>query len=204
MTNISFEGETRLSLLRRVGDRTDSDGWREFKDLYDPLLFNYARRQGLAEHDARDAVQEVYVKLLQELPSFKLDHSRGRFRTWLWQVTHNTVRDQARKRLRQSNAERSYRERTDILIPSPLDILQAEFAAAHRRRVLEIALKTVKNQTQPATWACYEQHILFDRPSATVAAELGLTVAAVNTNASRVHKKVRERCAYYQEELRDD
>ena len=107
MTNISFDRDTRLSLLRRVGDRTDNDGWREFKNLYDPLLFTYARRQGLAEHDARDAVQDVYVKLLQELPSFKLDHSRGRFRTWLWQVTHNTVRDQVRKRLRQGNAPRS-------------------------------------------------------------------------------------------------
>src|SRR5262249_60967312 len=106
--------------------------------------------------------------------------------------------------LRQRKAEREYRDRLSVLVAAPDRILEAEFAAAHRQRVLEAALRDVQAQAQAVTWACYEQHILKGRPSADVAAELGLTVSAVNTNASRVHKKVRERCAYFEGELSDE
>ena len=65
-------------------------------------------------------------------------------------------------------------------------------------------LERVRTQSQPKTWACFEQHILRGRPSVEVAAELRLTANSVYVNASRVLARVREQCADYEEELGDE
>ena len=56
--------DTQSSLLRRGRDRRTAASWREFQELYEPLLLNYVRSRGLTEHDARDVVQDVFVLLL--------------------------------------------------------------------------------------------------------------------------------------------
>src|SRR5947209_2872310 len=45
---------TRASLLVRLRDPRDEAGWREFVDLYTPLVYGYARKQGLQDADAAD------------------------------------------------------------------------------------------------------------------------------------------------------
>ena len=64
-----------------------------------------------------------------------------------------------------------------------------------RRHILE----KVRAEMQSACkWACFEKHFLQGEPSAAVAAELGLSVSAVNTNTSRVRARIRELCEYYE------
>src|SRR5262249_39088714 len=43
---------TRASLLVRLRDPQDQAAWTEFVDLYVPLIYNYARKQGLQDADA--------------------------------------------------------------------------------------------------------------------------------------------------------
>src|SRR5262245_3077094 len=81
--------QTNTSLIMRVRDPQDTSSWREFVELYEPLLVSYARSRGLHETDARDVAQEIFINLLRAMPTFELDRRRGRFRTWLWQVTVN-------------------------------------------------------------------------------------------------------------------
>jgi RNA polymerase sigma-70 factor (ECF subfamily) len=45
---------------------------------------------------------------------------------------------------------------------------------------------------QPATWQAFWQCAVNDRPAAEVAAELGLTVAAVYAARSRILRRLRE------------
>jgi RNA polymerase sigma-70 factor (ECF subfamily) len=193
--------ETRSSLIRRVRDPTDVDSWREFVALYEPLLLSQVRRRGLDEHDARDVVQDIFARLLQALPAFELDHSRGNFRTWLWQVACSAIADWARRGRRQNAAENEWQRRLTASAPSEEAVREAEWLTAHRRRVLEFVLERVRSQTQPQTWTCFEQHVLHGRRGADVAAELGMTANAIFVNASRVLARVREQCAEYLEEL---
>lgn len=194
--------DTRSSLLRRLRDPSDGDSWREFVSLYEPLLLSYVRSRGLCEDDARDVVQDILTDLLRALPHFELDHGRGRFRTWLWQVTRNALADRARRLQRRSQAEAEWRQRLD---PDLLagEVPESEWLTAYRQRVLDFVLTRVRVQTQPRTWSCFEEHLLRNRPSAAVAAELGLTTNSVYVNASRVLARVREHCAEYLEELGD-
>jgi len=193
--------ETRTTLLMRVRDPADAESWREFFALYEPLLLSYVRRRGLAEHDACDVVQEVFANLVRVLPGFELERERGRFRTWLWRVTHNAVVDWSRRRGRRARAEEEARKETPVAQGPEETELESEWLAAHRRRVLEFALQQVRSQSQERTWQCFELHILQGRSSGDVAAELGLTANSVYVNASRVLAKVRQQCAEYMEEL---
>ncbi len=193
--------ETRSTLLQRLHDPADRASWDEFCSLYEPLLLAYVRGKGLQEHDARDVVQEIFTKLHRVLPDFQLDRSRGRFRTWLWQVTSNAIADWARARKRQAREEDAYRERLASQ-PAAADVEpDAEWSDSYRKRVLEVVLARVRGNSQPNTWACFEQRLLRGRPSASVAAELGLTANAVKVNASRVLARVRQQCAEYMEDL---
>jgi RNA polymerase sigma-70 factor (ECF subfamily) len=193
--------ETRSTLLERLRDPADREGWDEFFALYEPLLLAYVRSKGLQEHDANDVVQIVFTKLHKAMPDFALDRSRGRFRTWLWQVTCNAIADWARARKRQAREEDAWRERWGDQGAAADSEPDNEWSDSYRKRVLEFALARVRAGSQPNTWACFEQRILRGRPTDAVASELGMTVNAVKVNASRVLARVRQQCAVYMENL---
>jgi RNA polymerase sigma factor (sigma-70 family) len=192
--------DTRTSLLRRVRDPADRQSWGEFVALYEPLLLSYVRKRGLHDHDAQDVVQGIFISLLRKLPSFDLDHRKGRFRTWLWQVAHNAVVDWARGRRRIQRAEDRRRDEWHEQATEPDD----DWINMHRRRVLQFVTDRVRAATAPKTWACFERHLLQGRPGAEVGAELDLPANTVYVNATRVLKRVREQCAAYREDLGDD
>jgi RNA polymerase sigma-70 factor (ECF subfamily) len=194
---------TRSTLLIRVRDPADARGWGEFVALYEPLLTAYIRRRGLAVEDTGDVVQEVFARLVKALPGFELDRHRGRFRTWLWQICQSALGDWARQRRRQARAEDAWLDRlSEPRLASDADS-DGEWAGLHRRRILTFALETVRARSRPTSWACFERHLLQRRPSAQVAAELGLTVAAVNVNGSRILARVRKLCVEHLEGLAD-
>jgi len=199
--SLSIE-KTDSVLLSRVRDVTDAVSWREFVQRYEPLLLSYVRGRGLQEHDARDVVQEVFARLHRALPTFRLNRERGRFRTWLWQVASSALTDWVRVRQRQVRAEQGWRER-QAAAPA-VARFEGESLSAERRRVLEMALTRLRAQSQPKTWACFEQRVLRGRASAAVAAELGLTTNAVNVNAARTLARLRKQCVACRKEVADE
>lgn len=184
--------ETSSSLLRRVREAGDHTGWRDFVSQYEPLLLAYIRRRGLQEHDARDVVQEVFLRLHRALAHFELDRNRGRFRTWLWQVASCALADWCRTQQRRERVEQERRQTPRVEEPSRES--DEDSLVSTRRRVLAQAVCQVQAKSLPKTWACFEQRVLRGRPSAAVAAELGLTPAAVNVNVSRTLARVRKEC----------
>src|SRR5262245_21130511 len=74
---------TRASLLVRLRDPEDGTAWRQFVDLYTPLVYGYARKQGLQDADAADLSQETLLAVAGALGRFEYDPSRGSFRNWL-------------------------------------------------------------------------------------------------------------------------
>jgi RNA polymerase sigma-70 factor (ECF subfamily) len=194
--------ETRSSLLRRVRDPADADGWREFVALYQPLLQAYVRKQGLIGPDADDVVQDVLARLLRALPEFDLNRERGRFRTWLWRLTRNILADRARRRQRRARAE-AVRAEPEALDPPEDEEPEADWRMLHRRRVLEFAKDQVRARSQPRTWTCFEEYVLRGRPCAEVAAELGVTPNVVAVSSSRILARLRDYCRHYLEGLAD-
>jgi RNA polymerase sigma-70 factor (ECF subfamily) len=188
--------ETRLSLLQRLSNRADTKSWREFNELYEPMLLAYLLKQGVDRNSVQDVVQNVFILLLRKLHQF--DRGKGRFRTWLWQVAHNALVDFRRKENVVKKAERNAQKEEEVTEPDD------DWEMMHRQRILEFAKEQVRQETSPKTWACFEEHILKGRPGSEVGRELDLTVNTVHVHSSRVLKQIRERCAAYREDLGDD
>lgn len=197
--------ETRTSLLRRLSDLSDQVSWGDFVSLYEPLLLSYVVRlnarcqYNLSDADLRDVVQTIFVSLVRKLPTFQFDRSRGRFRTWLWQVTHNAVRDWLRTRNRIRATEEGY-EPAQANGQDP----DEEWIKEHRQRVMQFCMEKVRSRTVEKTWKCFELHLLQGKSGADVGAMLGLPANTVYVNASRVLERIREEVALHAEDLGDD
>jgi RNA polymerase sigma-70 factor (ECF subfamily) len=141
---------------------------------------------GLQHADAVDLVQDVFTALVQKLPEFSYDRHR-RFRGWLWTVTRNKWREKCRRRALPLDHGR----RPDEL-PGPEDasLEEAEF----RRHLLGQVLPGLRDDFHPSTWKAFWEHVAAGRPAAAVAADLGVTVAAVYKAKvrvlSRLHKEL--------------
>jgi RNA polymerase sigma-70 factor (ECF subfamily) len=196
--------ETRLSLLKRVRDLADGESWREFYAIYQPLIFSYLRGLGLKAQDADEVTQEVFRRLVEALPTFELDRTRGRFRTYLWKLTHNTLIDVMRRKTVRDKAEKEWIRRFCKLNESESQKLEKIFMDQHRERILKVVLPQVQATVSPTSWACFEGRMLRDLPAAAVAAELGISDKVVYVYAWRVLQEVRCRCAEHEEDLGDD
>jgi RNA polymerase sigma-70 factor (ECF subfamily) len=89
--------KTPTSLLERLREPFSPGAWERLVSLYSPLIYAWGRRIGLQDQDAADLVQEVFLKLVQVLPTFSYDARKG-FRRWLRTVTLNTWRDRRKRR----------------------------------------------------------------------------------------------------------
>ena len=198
------EFHTNLSLIARVRDRSDVESWRQFYQFYQPLLTRYLRRLGLKEHTANDVIQDVFVRLLQTLPTFELDSKRGRFRSYLWKLTYSALVDQARRVKVRRQAEEEWVKRFQSADEAESRKLHQELNEINHQQILERALPRVRSVTSSTAWTCFEQRLLRDRPGSVIAAELGISAKAVFVYASRVLKAVRKQCAALAEELGDE
>jgi RNA polymerase sigma-70 factor (ECF subfamily) len=184
--------ETRLSLIDRIRNPQDKEAWARFVSFYEPMLKSYVRSLNVPPHDADEVVQSVIVAVWKAMPTFTLDHSRGRFRTYLYRLTINAVRDRWRRLKARGGREAGWSPdlpKPGVSDPEPGANWDQEF----QKRQMELALRDIQAECDPKTWACFQEHKLEGRDSNDVAAELGLSPEAVRKNASRVFKKVAER-----------
>jgi RNA polymerase sigma-70 factor (ECF subfamily) len=178
--------KTPASLLERLRGQFEPDAWGQFVSLYAPLIYGWGRRVGLQEQDAADLVQDVFVTLLQVLPTFTYDRHQS-FRRWLWTVTINKWR-----KARHQPDNRVWRGLAGGPEPVAVDDgLQEAWEAENQRHLANQALRLMRADFEETTWkACWEV-VAVGRPAAAVAAELGLSVGAVYVAKFRVLKRLR-------------
>jgi RNA polymerase sigma-70 factor (ECF subfamily) len=82
---------TRQSLLSRLRDCQDQEGWREFFEKYWRLIYQVARRASLSDAEAQDVVQTTFIYLARRMPNFHYDPKRGSFKSWLRVVTRSRI-----------------------------------------------------------------------------------------------------------------
>jgi RNA polymerase sigma-70 factor (ECF subfamily) len=196
--------DTRHSLIERVRNLRDVRSWDEFHAIYRPLIVGYLRSMGLNEPDAHDVTQDVFRRLVTILPTFELNPRKGRFRTYLWKLTYNTLVDQARRKKVRDRAEEEWVRRFSEADESETRKFEELWTIQHRKRILEVALPRVRATTSRTAWACFEGRLVHRRPAADLAAKLGISANAVYVYASRVLQEVRRRCAEIEGELGDD
>jgi RNA polymerase sigma-70 factor, ECF subfamily len=121
---IPIEQETQLV------DRAVNGDQAAFGELVDPLrkpLFSYIYRMVTLRQDAEDLLQDVLVRVLQGLPSFR---GEARFKTWLFGIATHACMDHLRSKKRwrveaqlygqhETEADEKEVEKLDALLHSP-------------------------------------------------------------------------------------
>jgi RNA polymerase sigma-70 factor (ECF subfamily) len=182
---------TRASLLVRLRDRQDETAWRQFVDVYAPLVYGYARRQGLQDADAADLCQDVLRAVAGAVSRLDYDPRRGAFRNWLFTIVRrklsNWRRDQRTLAIQagDGNAQELIEQ-----CPAPQD--EAEWEEKWHERLFAWACAQVRPEVSDATWQAFWRTAIDDCAGKAVAAELGMTVAAVYRARSRILARLRE------------
>jgi len=183
---------TRASLLVRLRDQRDEKAWTEFVNLYAPLVYGYLRKQGLQDADAADLGQEVLSAVAGALGQLEYDPRRGSFRNWLFTVV--------RRKLLNWRAAQGHRPRgsgdsatQQLLEQCPVpEEGQTEWEAEWEQRLFAWACEQVRKDVTDSTWQAFWRTAVDGQPGKRVAADLGLTVAAVYLARSRVLARLKE------------
>jgi len=136
------------------------------------------------EEDARDVVQDAYLRAYKGLKRFRGDSS---FSTWLYRITANCASTQLGRRNRHRHE--------DLDEEAPLADERAETdpelratAESDRERV-SAALRALP----PRLRAVVVLRDVYDLPHEAIAAELGISEAAAKVRLHRARRKLRER-----------
>jgi RNA polymerase sigma-70 factor (ECF subfamily) len=179
--------KTPTSLLERLRQPVEPHAWDRFVSLYSPLIYAWGRHVGLQDQDAADLVQEVFLKLIQVLPTFRYD-GRKSFRAWLRTVTLNTWRD---RRKRRGDQALPGDERVLAELATP-DDPESFWETSYRRHMVNRAMALMQADFQPATWKAFWEQVVVGRRAREVASELGLTPGAAYAAKLRVLNRLRQ------------
>jgi RNA polymerase sigma factor (sigma-70 family) len=191
---------TRPSLLVRIRDPQDVDSWRQFVDLYAPLIYGLARRRGFQDADAADLTQEVFRTVAVAVRTFDYDPRRGSFRGWLYTVARNKLHDAVAARHRQLQG--SGDTGTHILLeeqPSRDDDAVI-WENDYRRRLFAWAAEQVRDSFEPSTWKAFWSVAVEGKSGEETAKALGMSVGAVYVAKSRVLAQLKSQIQQFQDE----
>ena len=198
---------TRRSLLSRLRDLGDDASWRVFFDTYWRLIYNVARKAGLADSDAQDVVQETVIAVARKIPQFRYDRSKGSFKQWLLVITRRRIHDHLRRLYRSSSlvgpAEEGAAavENAPSLTPSPDTQIDAAWECEWRETLLQAALARVRQRCSPKHYQVFDYCVLQNLPAHEVARMLGLSAAQVYLAKHRVGVAVKRAVAEFEAEM---
>jgi RNA polymerase sigma-70 factor (ECF subfamily) len=185
----SLNKSTSLSLLERVRDR-DADAWRGLVQLYAPLVVRWCSYRGVLGQDADDIQQEVFQAVAVSMEAFRRERSGDTFRGWLRGITRHKLLDYFRRRAQQPEAQggtdayRQFQQLADQELPPDSE---ADLSSLYHR-----ALNLVRSEFEEKTWQAFWRAAVDNQSPAVIAADLGVTPAAVRKAKSRVLLHLRQ------------
>lgn len=186
---MSADKTTSPTLLERVRKR-DEEAWRRLVHLYAPLIVRWSGHWGIRGQDADDVGQEVFQAVAAGLENFRRERAGDTFRGWLRGITRNKLLDHFRRLEKQPRAPGGTDAQRRLLEvaeqPLPEDSADDLGGLYHR------ALELVRGEFEERTWQAFWRAAVEGHQPAVIAAELGVTPAAVRKAKSRVLLRLRQ------------
>jgi RNA polymerase sigma factor (sigma-70 family) len=194
---------TRQSLLSRLRNAGDDQGWREFFETYWKLIYSFAIRKGLNEQEAQEVVQETCIAVAKTMPEFDYNPARCSFKSWLRHLAEKKIADQFRKR-----------ERAGVLVSADdtafLHLVEASPSAESiapdsqwdeewQKHLLAVALERVKTQVSPRQFKLFHHHAVQGQSVKDTARAFGVSLMQVYLARHRVGKLVQREVARLRE-----
>jgi RNA polymerase sigma-70 factor (ECF subfamily) len=160
---------------------------RAFEEL---VRATYTDVYGLAyrltgnEEDARDVVQETYLRAYKGLHRFRGD---AQFSTWLYRITANTANTAMSKGRKHRHEELD--DDVNVADTSP----EHDPEAAGDAELLRGRLNDALEELPPRLRAVVVLRDVYDLPHQAIAKELGISEAAAKVRLHRARRRLRER-----------
>lgn len=181
---------TQSTLLQRIRLRENHRAWQEFYALYQPVVRAYALKQGLSSNDLEDVQQEVFQTIAQEINHFEYDRSKGRFSSWIYQITRNRVLMVFRQKKKHPELEH------DSLAQALIDQQQHEenpslWEQVFQRNLFEVACQAVQQEVKLSTWKAFWMAAVEGKDIEYIAQHLKLSKGNVYVAKSRVTARLK-------------
>jgi RNA polymerase sigma-70 factor (ECF subfamily) len=147
-------------------------------------IYTLAYRLTGDEEDARDVVQDAYLRAFRSIKRFRGD---AKFSTWMYRITANCASTHLVKRSKGRHEELTDEEPVADHRPEVDPEGMAE-AGALRNRVTDALA-----ELPPRLRAVVVLRDIYDLPHEAIASELGITEAAAKVRLHRARRKLRER-----------
>ena len=173
-------GEAELIAAAQAGER---DAFEELVRRTFVDTFTLARRLTGNEEDARDVVQDAYLRAWKAIGKFR---GEAQFSTWMYRITANAASSHLGKRRRQ---------RTETLddIAEPVDLrADAQPAASAEAADALGRISHALDELPPKLRTVVVLKDVYDLPHEAIADELGITVAAAKVRLHRARRKLRD------------
>jgi RNA polymerase sigma-70 factor (ECF subfamily) len=147
-------------------------------------MFTLAYRLTGNEEDARDVVQDAYLRAYKGLKRFRGD---ARFSTWMYRITANCASTALARRTRASHDDLD--DESPIADCRPEHDPQLQAAASYDRERVARAVADLP----PRLRSVVVLRDVYDLSHEAIAAELGISEAAAKVRLHRARRKLRER-----------
>lgn len=201
--------KTRASLLERLRDWQDQASWEDFFDTYWKLIYGTARKAGLSDDEAQDAVQETMLSVSRRIPDFRYDALRGSFKAWLLRLTRWRIVDQFRKR---GPAEAYHGHHgsgsgdgatTELIesIPDPATLVSNEvWEDEWGKNLAEVARARVRARVDPQNYQLFDFYVRKEWPAKKVAERFGVSTSQVYLARHRISQMLTQEIARLEKE----
>ena len=181
---------TLLRTLREARSGVDDAAWARFVDMYGPVVHHLVRllSPGISDADTDEAVQDVFVKLVDILRSGAYDPAKSKFRTYLSTLARRLLIDRYREAARRQSRQVGLEAADDVALENdPGAWMDAKWRIACRmaaeRRVMD---ESALSEQSREAWALLSRGQLTVKE---VAKRLGISA---NT-ASKIKRRMEER-----------
>ena len=199
MTYRHFNNETtRSSVIRAVAKTENEVAWQRFFDLYAGFVFSIARSKGLNDTDADDIVQMVFSDLARNLPSFKYDREKGRFRPYLAALVKWRVIDRLKAVRRDADLKADFMEEAKFAATTEdEDFEEREWQSA----AMEETLRRIKPEVRPEHYAAFVASAVEGQDTDVVTKLYGISRDSLYQIRKRLTVKLREKLAEVRAEM---
>jgi RNA polymerase sigma-70 factor (ECF subfamily) len=168
----------------------DEERWRQFNEIYGPIIRGFALKAGLTETEADEVMQETCIGLAKNVGEFHYDPAKCRFKTWLLNLASWRVKNQLAKR-------RTWDQRVHSSAPQDERTATIERAAdakgfetlwdeEWRGNLLKAAMEKARQDFSPIQFQIFDLNVVKEWPAAEVAKALGVSIASVYLAKHRV------------------
>lgn len=204
MTDDSTSLNTCHNFLQQVSDG-DSFAWKDFVDLYSPLVYHWCHVAGLPSYEIPDVFQDVFSSVAKSLPNFQHNKRKGSFRAWLRTITKNKIVDHYRRKGKQPSPEGGT-EAQDRMLQIAISMESddgrrtnqsaKEWLLSEKDLTFEIlflnVIPKVQSHFKTQTWKAFWLVVVEGRTPAEVGSELGISPTTVRVAKSRVLCRIRK------------